>query len=89
MPEVIAALRRSEALLDGGPARTAVEIETPVGALWFDGDDKRITPLLPEHKSWEMDVVALLERTLRPGMTFVDIGAKCGILQRPNITSRR
>ena len=34
--------------------------------------------LVAEYKSWEMDVVELLQRTLRPGMTFVDIGANVG-----------
>jgi FkbM family methyltransferase len=55
-----------------------VEVETAIGALWLDELDHLITPLIQEYGNWELDVCALLERTLKPGMTFVDVGANIG-----------
>jgi hypothetical protein len=55
-----------------------VEVETAIGALWLDEHDHLITPLIQEYGNWELDVCALLERTLKPGMTFVDVGANIG-----------
>jgi FkbM family methyltransferase len=65
-----------------GPApplpSSAVELDTLIGTLWFDGEDEKLTPWIRRHATWEADVVRLLERTLRPGATFVDVGANVG-----------
>lgn len=55
-----------------------LDTNTAVGSFWLDGLDTLITPLIREHRSWEGDVVAFLRGTLRPGATFVDIGANFG-----------
>jgi FkbM family methyltransferase len=64
-------------LAQGLPA-DVVEVETAIGTLWLDETDHLITPLIQEYGNWELDVCALLERTLQPGMTFVDVGANIG-----------
>jgi FkbM family methyltransferase len=57
---------------------SAVELDTLIGTLWFDGEDEKLTPWIRRHATWEADVVRLLEATLRPGGTFVDVGANVG-----------
>jgi FkbM family methyltransferase len=81
----VAAVRRSRRistpLPEGDPPRVpdgAVELDTLFGTLWFDGEDRKLTPWIRRHATWEGDVVRLLERTLRPGATFVDVGANVG-----------
>ena len=41
-------------------------------------DDISLTPSLTEHGFWEAWITSWLTRWLRPGMTFLDIGANCG-----------
>jgi FkbM family methyltransferase len=55
----------------------AVEVETNVGDLWAHPDDE-VTKSMHSHGFWELHVVRLLESRLRPGMTFVDVGAFIG-----------
>lgn len=63
----------------GGPLPDdVVEAETAIGPLWLDATDTLITPLIREHHHWEGDVTAFLEHALRPGATFVDVGANVG-----------
>lgn len=57
---------------------TAVEAYTAIGALWLHGDDQLMTPVIREHGVWEPELENLLRRQLRPGMSFVDIGANIG-----------
>ena len=57
---------------------SAVELDTLIGTLWFDGEDEKLTPWIRQHATWEADVVRLLESTLQPGATFVDVGANVG-----------
>lgn len=56
----------------------AVELDTAIGTLWFDGADDHLTPWIRSQGVWEADVMKLLARTLRPGSTFVDVGANVG-----------
>jgi FkbM family methyltransferase len=74
--------RRVSTPLPEGPVpplpASAVELDTLIGTLWFDGEDEKLTPWIREHATWEADVVRLLEATLRPGGTFVDVGANVG-----------
>lgn len=56
----------------------AVELDTAIGTLWFDDADDHVTPWIRSQGVWEADVMKLLERTLRPGSTFVDVGANVG-----------
>lgn len=41
-------------------------------------DDISLTPSLTEHGFWEAWITAWLTKWLRPGMTFIDVGANCG-----------
>jgi len=77
LARVVAEEDRDSELAQGLPDNV-VEVETAIGALWLDGRDHLITPLIQEYGNWELDVCALLERTLKPGMTFVDVGANIG-----------
>ncbi len=74
--------RRISTPLPEGPvpplSPSAVELDTLIGTLWFDGEDEKLTPWIRRHATWEADVVRLLETTLRPGATFVDVGANVG-----------
>jgi len=56
----------------------AVELDTAIGTLWFDGADTRLTPWLRSQGVWEADLMKLLGRTLQPGRVFVDVGANVG-----------
>jgi FkbM family methyltransferase len=56
----------------------AVELDTAIGTLWFDGADTRLTPWVRSQGVWEADVMKLLARTLKPGGVFVDVGANVG-----------
>ena len=81
----LAALRRRgrvhTALPPGEPPPLppdAVELDTAIGTLWFDGADDHLTPWIRSQGVWEADVMKLLARTLRPRSTFVDVGANVG-----------
>jgi FkbM family methyltransferase len=56
----------------------AVELDTAIGTLWFDGEDTRLTPWVRSQGVWEADLMKLLQATLRPGGVFVDVGANVG-----------
>lgn len=73
-----AAAEQAVVELAQGLPDNVVEVETAIGTLWLDESDQLITPLIQEYGNWELDVCALLERTLQPGMTFVDVGANIG-----------
>ncbi len=81
----LAVLRRRRRLhtpLPGHPPSElppeAVELDTAVGTLWFDGADDQLIRWIRSQGVWEADVMKLLARTLRPGGTFVDVGAHVG-----------
>lgn len=56
----------------------AVELDTAIGTLWFDGRDARLTPWVRSQGVWEADVMKLLSASLQPGRVFVDVGANVG-----------
>ena len=56
----------------------AVELDTAIGPLWFDGADDQLVRWIRSQGVWEADVMKLLGRTLRPGRIFVDVGAHVG-----------
>jgi len=55
-----------------------VEVETVVGPLLLPRADKIITSTILRWKVWEAMETDYLRRTLRPGDTFVDVGANVG-----------
>jgi FkbM family methyltransferase len=59
-------------------ADAVVEADTAAGRLWLSAADSLMTPFIQEHGIWEAEVTAYLQRTLRPGMTVVDVGANVG-----------
>jgi FkbM family methyltransferase len=60
------------------PAGAAVDAETVIGDLWLSTADNLVTPGILEHKMYEAHLTGLLPQILRPGMTFVDVGANIG-----------
>jgi FkbM family methyltransferase len=56
----------------------ALDIQTEIGPLWLQRDDDAITPVIVDHKRWEPALSNLLRRVLRPGGSFVDVGANIG-----------
>jgi FkbM family methyltransferase len=60
------------------PPDGAVDVETDAGQLWMDETDRLITPLVQDHPTWEGDVTRFVTAALRPGSTFVDVGANVG-----------
>jgi FkbM family methyltransferase len=55
-----------------------VDLEADVGPLWVERDDKILSPTLIESGQWQPDVIKLMPRFIRPGMTVVDAGANIG-----------
>ena len=47
-------------------------------ALWVDADDRAVSAVIVHDHDWEPHVSAVLRDALRPGSTFVDIGANVG-----------
>jgi FkbM family methyltransferase len=85
MRPALAALRRRQRLHTPVPAGdqpplpgSAVELDTAIGSLWFDADDRRLTPWVRSQGVWEADVMKLLRATLPAGGVFVDVGANVG-----------
>lgn len=81
----LAVLRRRRRLHTPFPPGTppplpadAVELDTAIGTLWFDGADTHLTPWVRSQGVWEADVMKLLGRSLHPGGVFVDVGANVG-----------
>ncbi len=60
------------------PSEPVVELETAVGPLLLPRHDEVITAVLADGGLWEPDVGAWLASNLRPGHTFVDVGAHVG-----------
>jgi FkbM family methyltransferase len=59
-------------------ADAVVEAETPVGVLWAHADDRVTTPALQSGAEWEPALSAFLRERLKPGMTYIDVGANIG-----------
>jgi FkbM family methyltransferase len=76
--ERVEALLRRPPLPPGLGAVEAVECATDVGPLLLHAADAVMTPHIRATGSWEPDMAAHLRRSLRPGMTFVDVGAHVG-----------
>ncbi len=55
-----------------------IDVDTSVGPLWVERDAEVLTPSLIESGDWQLDVMALLSRVVRAGMTVVDAGANIG-----------
>lgn len=62
-------------ILDG---EAMMELDTLAGILWYHKDDPLIAPAVKRHGMWEPDISSLLPKVLRPGGTFVDVGANIG-----------
>lgn len=58
----------------------AVRLETRVGSLLVSSHDRVMLPMLRDEEWWEDEECEQLEALLRPGMTFVDIGAHVGFM---------
>ena len=59
-------------------ADAVVELETDAGPLLIQRSSTILAPLIDEYGFWEPQIGAVLRRNLRPGMTFVDVGANVG-----------
>jgi FkbM family methyltransferase len=55
-----------------------VQADTDVGPVWLERDAELMTPAVLEHGFWAPEITALMRSILRPGMTFVDVGANIG-----------
>jgi FkbM family methyltransferase len=55
-----------------------IEAQTVAGYLYLPAEDDYITPTLVEDGEWEPGETAIVRARLRPGDTFVDIGAHVG-----------
>ena len=67
------------------PPAAAVEppvvcLDTEVGRLLLPASDRVLLPIIRETGRWETEESEQLEAWLRPGMTFVDIGAHVGFM---------
>jgi FkbM family methyltransferase len=59
------------------PARV-IEADTQLGPLLVERDAEVVTRSLLEVGYWDPSISGLMQRVLRPGMTFVDAGANIG-----------
>ena len=59
-------------------SRTVTDVRTDAGDLYLHADDSVMTPSIRENGLWEPAEGAFLRRALRPGLTFVDVGANIG-----------
>ncbi len=57
-----------------------VDVDTSVGRLFLHRDDAVMTPFISETGYWEPDEAAFLRAALRPGATFLDVGANVGYM---------
>ncbi len=63
-----------------GPYDTHVFVHSADGhRVFLDARDHHITLHVLEHGCWEEHVRAVIMRTLKPGSTFVDVGANVGL----------
>lgn len=62
------------------PKGKAVLVENVLGkySLRFSADDHFIMPCLKQHGIWEENTTAFIQENLKPGQTFVDVGANVG-----------
>lgn len=69
-------------VIEAAPAAPPpVRVETDVGPMLFQGHDQLMVPLIAEqHGRWEIEESDQLRILLRPGMTFVDVGAHVGYM---------
>jgi FkbM family methyltransferase len=57
-----------------------VDVETQVGKMFLHRDDQVMTPAISEHGCWEPGEADFLRAALRPGHTFLDVGANVGYM---------
>lgn len=57
-----------------------VLLPTDEGPLWFPRGDQFITPFVRDHGTWEPRECELIRGRLRPGNSFIDVGAHTGYL---------
>jgi FkbM family methyltransferase len=57
---------------------TFVPVETGRFTIWVDADDQLVASSIMTQSAYEPHVTAVLEREIKPGSTFVDIGANMG-----------
>jgi FkbM family methyltransferase len=55
-----------------------IEAPADVGTMWLERDAELLTPAVLKYGAWAPEIGALMRRLLRPGMTFVDVGANVG-----------
>jgi FkbM family methyltransferase len=57
---------------------SVTDVTTRIGNLYMHADDRVMTPFMRQHHVWEEGETAFLEAAVRPGATFVDVGANIG-----------
>lgn len=57
-----------------------LDVETRVGRLFLHRHDEVMTPFIAEHGYWEADEADFLLGVLKPGQTFLDVGANVGYM---------
>ncbi len=58
------------------------QVECDAGPMWLRSDDAVILPHLQHYRTWEHEEGGLIRRIVRPGSTFVDVGANVGYFSR-------
>jgi FkbM family methyltransferase len=71
---------RSPADSSGDVPDASPPVDTDVGRLRFQAYDQLMLPFIRTHGRWESEEADQLRAWLRPGMTFVDIGAHVGYM---------
>jgi len=69
--------------------RPLTRVESDAGPLWFHATDGVMLPFVQHNHTWDPDVGTLLKTLVRPGMTFVDVGANVGYFTRLIATTCR
>ncbi|MGI8684827.1 MAG: FkbM family methyltransferase [Acidimicrobiales bacterium] len=70
-----------DALPAVAPTAPPLRVETDVGVLLFQAHDQLMAPLIAEQGGrWEVEESDQLRAFLKPGMTFVDVGAHVGYM---------
>lgn len=64
-------------------------VDSDAGPLWIHADDGIMLPFLRGNGTWEPEEGGLLRRIVRPGATFVDVGANVGYFSRLIATACR
>ena len=55
-----------------------IDVTSDVGSIYLHRDDEVITPTIATTGCWEPAEADFLRRVLRPGDTFLDVGANIG-----------